>query len=109
MRERGLPVRRPDRTLATLDHSTPTAPADTLEQLQRVALPAAAAQVRAMIENCREFGVELRGLGSPERGIVHVVGPELGRHLARPHGCLRGQSYQHPRRFRRAGLRHRNH
>ena len=78
LRERGLPVRRPDRTLATLDHSTPTAPAATLEQLQRVALPAAAAQVRAMIENCREFGVELRGLGSPERGIVHVVGPELG-------------------------------
>jgi len=43
-----------------------------------VALPAAAGQVRAMIENCREFGVKLRGLGSPERGIVHVVGPELG-------------------------------
>ena len=78
LRARGLPVRRPDRTLATLDHSTPTAPASTLEQLEKVALPAAAAQVRAMIENCEEFGVELRGLGSPERGIVHVVGPEQG-------------------------------
>ncbi len=78
LRARGLPVRRLDRTLATMDHSTPTEPADTLEQLEKVALPAAAGQVRAMIENCREFDVELRGLGSPERGIVHVVGPELG-------------------------------
>ena len=78
LRERGLPVRRPDRTLATMDHSTPTQPAATLEELEKVALPAAAAQVRAMIENCKEFGVELRGLDSPERGIVHVVGPELG-------------------------------
>ena len=78
LRERGLAVRRPDRTLATLDHSTPTKPAATLEELDKVALPAAAAQVRAMIGNCRQFGVELRGLDSPERGIVHVVGPELG-------------------------------
>ena len=78
LRANGLPVRRPDRTLATMDHSTPTAPASTLEELERVALPAAAAQVRAMIENCEEFGVELRGLDSPERGIVHVVGPEQG-------------------------------
>ena len=78
LRANGLPVRRPDRTLATVDHSTPTAPASTLEELEKVALPAAAAQVRAMIENCAEFGVELRGLDSPERGIVHVVGPEQG-------------------------------
>jgi len=78
LRERGLPVRRPERTLATMDHSTPTEPAATLEELDQVALPAAAGQVRAMIGNCREFGLELRGLGSPERGIVHVVGPELG-------------------------------
>ncbi len=78
LRAHGLPVRRPDRTLATLDHSTPTEPAFNLEQLERVALPAAAGQVRAMIENCKEFGVELRGLDSPERGIVHVVGPEQG-------------------------------
>ena len=78
LRARGLPVRRPERTLATMDHSTPTQPAATLEELDRVALPAAAAQVRAMIDNCREFGLPLRGLGSPERGIVHVVGPELG-------------------------------
>ena len=78
LRANGLPVRRPDRTLATMDHSTPTLPASNLEELEKVALPAAAGQVRAMIENCREFGVELRGLDSPERGIVHVVGPEQG-------------------------------
>ena len=78
LRANGLPVRRPDRTLATMDHSTPTEPAATIEELEKVALPAAAAQVRAMIENCEEFGVELRGLDSPERGIVHVVGPEQG-------------------------------
>ncbi len=78
LRSHGLPVRRPDRTLATVDHSTPTEPAATLEELEKVALPQAASQVRAMIGNCREFGVELHGIGSPRRGIVHVVGPELG-------------------------------
>ena len=78
LRSRGLPVRRPDLTLATLDHSTPTVPVPSLKDLDLVAEPAAAAQIRVMIENCREFGIEMRGFDSAERGIVHIIGPELG-------------------------------
>jgi 3-isopropylmalate/(R)-2-methylmalate dehydratase large subunit len=78
LRERGLPVRRTDLCLATLDHSTPTVPVATLKDLRVVSEPAAASQVERMLENCRDFGIEVRGFGSRERGIVHVIGPELG-------------------------------
>jgi 3-isopropylmalate/(R)-2-methylmalate dehydratase large subunit len=78
LRARGLKVRRPDLTLATLDHSTPTVPVHTLKDLEIVSEPAAAAQIKVMIDNCREFGVKLYGFDSVERGIVHVIGPELG-------------------------------
>jgi 3-isopropylmalate/(R)-2-methylmalate dehydratase large subunit len=78
LREKGLPVRRPDRCLATLDHSTPTVPVKTLKDLDLVSEPSAAKQVRQMEKNCRDFGIELRGFGSRDRGIVHVMGPELG-------------------------------
>ncbi len=78
LRERGLKVRRPDLTLATMDHSTPTVPVSRLGDLEVVAEPEAAKQIRAMIENCREFGIDLHGFDSEHRGIVHVIGPELG-------------------------------
>jgi 3-isopropylmalate/(R)-2-methylmalate dehydratase large subunit len=78
LRERGLPVRRPDLTLATMDHSTPTVPVSSLKDLDVVCEPPQAAQIRAMVENCREFGINLHGFGSDYRGIVHVIGPELG-------------------------------
>ena len=78
LRERGLRVRRPDRCLATLDHSTPTVPVASLSDLKIVSEPAAAKQVIQMEDNCAEFGIELRGFSSSERGIVHVIGPELG-------------------------------
>ncbi|MGD8810981.1 MAG: 3-isopropylmalate dehydratase large subunit [Gammaproteobacteria bacterium] len=78
LRARGLPVRRTDLCLATLDHSTPTLPVAKLADLRVVSESAAANQVEQMYENCREFGIELRGFGSAERGIVHVIGPELG-------------------------------
>lgn len=77
LRELGLPVRRPDLTLATLDHSTPTTPVSSFEDLL-VAGESAANQVRQMEQNCEEFGVDLLGYGSGQRGIVHVIGPELG-------------------------------
>ncbi|HEX7718662.1 MAG TPA: 3-isopropylmalate dehydratase large subunit, partial [Woeseiaceae bacterium] len=77
LREQGLPVRRPDLTLGTLDHSTPTTPVYTFKDLAVVG-ENAANQVRQMQDNCREFGVELLGFDSPHRGIVHVIGPELG-------------------------------
>jgi 3-isopropylmalate/(R)-2-methylmalate dehydratase large subunit len=78
LRERRLPVRRPDKCLATLDHSTPTVPVKTLKDLDIVSEPSAAKQVRQMEQNCKDFGIELRGFESRERGIVHVMGPELG-------------------------------
>ncbi|MDH3333196.1 MAG: 3-isopropylmalate dehydratase large subunit [Gammaproteobacteria bacterium] len=77
LRANGLPVRRPDLTLATLDHSTPTTPVTTFKDLL-VAGEGAANQVRQMEQNCVEFGLDLLGYGSGKRGIVHVIGPELG-------------------------------
>ena len=77
LREKNLPVRRPDLTLPTLDHSTPTTPVSTFKDLL-VAGEAAANQVRKMEQNCEEFGLDLLGYGSGKRGIVHVIGPELG-------------------------------
>ncbi|RAO76513.1 3-isopropylmalate dehydratase large subunit [Dyella jiangningensis] len=77
LRERGLKLRRPDRTLATLDHSTPTLPADANGE-RPYANAEAKAQVAQLETNCREFGVELHGWDSADRGIVHVIGPELG-------------------------------
>ena len=77
LRARGLPVRRPDRTIATMDHSTPTTPrvgAGSIPVLD----PEAAAQLGALETNCREFGIPLFALGSDHQGIVHVIGPEQG-------------------------------
>ncbi len=77
LRDKNLPVRRPDLTLPTLDHSTPTTPVETFEDLL-VAGEGAANQVRQMEKNCEDFGLDLLGYGSGQRGIVHVIGPELG-------------------------------
>jgi 3-isopropylmalate/(R)-2-methylmalate dehydratase large subunit len=77
LRERGLDVRRPERTLATLDHSTPTLPADANGQRPYVT-DQAKAQVDTLRSNCAEFGIELHDWDSDYRGIVHVMGPELG-------------------------------
>ena len=77
MYKRQLPVRRPDLTLATMDHSTPTTPVTSFKDLLVVG-EGAAAQVRQMQQNCADFGIELHGFDSPHRGIVHVIGPELG-------------------------------
>ena len=77
LRERGLGVRRPDLTLPTMDHSTPTTPVSSFRDLAVVG-ESAANQIRQMEKNCEEFGLELYGFGSEHRGIVHVIGPELG-------------------------------
>lgn len=77
LRARGLKLRRADRTLATLDHSTPTLPAGA-DGERPYATAQAKAQVSQLETNCREFGVELHGWDSADRGIVHVIGPELG-------------------------------
>jgi 3-isopropylmalate/(R)-2-methylmalate dehydratase large subunit len=73
LRRRGLRVSHPERTVATADHSIPTTPRD-LPILDEMA----AAQVRQLEDNCREFGIPLHGIGDPNQGIVHVIGPQLG-------------------------------
>ena len=77
LRERGLRVHRPDRTLATMDHSTPTLTAQVFGGAP-IAVDAAARQVAELERNCADFGVELLALRNAQRGIVHVIGPELG-------------------------------
>ena len=73
LRQRGLKVRRPDRSVATMDHSIPTTDR-RLPMLDEMA----AKQIQYLEDNCREFGIPLHGMRSPHRGIVHVIGPELG-------------------------------
>ena len=83
LRQRGLKLRRPDLTFATIDHSSPT----RTEQIfggAPITIESAARQISQLERNCADFGVELLGLRSALRGIVHVIGPELGLTLP---GC----------------------
>ena len=73
LRLSGRPVRRPDLTIATMDHNTPTWPLS-----EPVTDPIAKEQLDALARNCREFGIRLEDRFSPLQGIVHVIGPELG-------------------------------
>ncbi len=77
LKRRGLQVRRTDRCLATIDHSTPTLPPDASGQRPYVTAQAHE-QVETLYRNCARFGIELFGWDSPHRGIIHVIGPELG-------------------------------
>jgi 3-isopropylmalate/(R)-2-methylmalate dehydratase large subunit len=77
LRRRGLEVRRPDRCLATIDHSTPTTPPDA-DGTRHYATAQARAQVELLHVNCAAHGIRLHGWDSPNRGIVHVMGPEMG-------------------------------
>ena len=74
---RGLRPRRVDRCIATMDHSTPTLPADASGKLP-YASAASEQQVAALRENCGKFGIELFDMGDARRGIVHVIAPEQG-------------------------------
>ena len=71
LRTAGRPVRRPDLTVATMDHNVPTVDGPITDSLAR-------AQLDALRANCDEFGVRLFATGSGREGIVHVIGPELG-------------------------------
>ncbi len=77
LREQNLKVRRPDRTMATMDHSTPTTPKNALGIIP-VTDTMAAAQLDVMRKNCADFGIPLYDLGTENQGIVHVIGPEQG-------------------------------
>ena len=73
LRLAGRPLRRPDLTIATEDHNTPT-----LEIHKPIADPTSRTQIETLRSNCAEYGVRLHSLGDKEQGIVHVVGPQLG-------------------------------
>ncbi|HEX5223540.1 MAG TPA: 3-isopropylmalate dehydratase large subunit [Solirubrobacteraceae bacterium] len=75
LRMAGRRVRRPDRTLATADHNTPT---DGTPVAARIKDELSRVQVQTLERNCEEFGVPVYSLGSERQGIVHVIGPELG-------------------------------
>ncbi len=77
LRSRGIRVRRPDRSLATLDHATPT-DAQQIFGGVPIRLESAARQIAELERNAAESGIELLGLRDERRGIVHVIGPELG-------------------------------
>jgi 3-isopropylmalate/(R)-2-methylmalate dehydratase large subunit len=77
LRREGRSVRRPDRTVATIDHNVPTT-----DRTFPFADALGSRQVEALRENAAEFGIRLFDIDSPEQGIVHVIGPELG--LTRP-------------------------
>src|SRR5690554_488355 len=79
LRTRGVPVFRPEQTVATADHNVPT-----IDQHLPIKEELSRLQVDMLTKNCAEFGVELYGLGHPYQGIVHVIGPELG--ITRPGG-----------------------
>jgi len=71
LRAAGRSVRRPDRTVATMDHNVPTLPGPISD-------PLAKQQLETLQRNCEEFGIPLYATGSGREGIVHVIGPELG-------------------------------
>jgi 3-isopropylmalate/(R)-2-methylmalate dehydratase large subunit len=73
LRLAGRTVRRPDLTLATADHNTPTVGLDL-----PLTDPISARQLQALTDNCAEYGITYYPMGSPGQGIVHVIGPELG-------------------------------
>src|SRR5256884_2963921 len=72
LRMAGRAVRRPDLTIATEDHNTPT------DNLFAIADPISRTQIETLRKNCAEFGVRLYPMGDAEQGIVHVIGPQLG-------------------------------
>ena len=73
LRAAGRRVRQPARTFATVDHNVPTEPRGT-----PISDPIAARQIEALQKNCKDFGIPLFDMDSPDQGIVHVIGPELG-------------------------------
>ncbi len=74
LRLAGRKVRRPDLTFGTMDHNVPTTTADRFNVVD----PISKQQIETLVENCKEFGIPLADLHSPDQGIVHIIGPDLG-------------------------------
>ena len=102
LRLAGRKVRRPDLTLATMDHNVPTT---------GIGLPikdeVSAKQMEALRSNCEEFGIALNEWGAIGQGIVHVIGPEMGLTRGARHS-LRRLPHRYPRRVRGPRVRHRD-
>ncbi|MDX1621496.1 MAG: aconitase family protein, partial [Nitriliruptorales bacterium] len=77
LRMEGRTVRRPDLTVATMDHNVPTEPRQVRGELP-LADEMSVAQMEALRKNCEEFGIRLFPMGARNQGIVHIIGPELG-------------------------------
>ena len=77
LRLAGRKVRRPELTFGTIDHNVPT----TTEERLHILDPIAAQQINTLRQNCKDFGIHLADIDSPETGIVHVIGPEVGASL----------------------------
>ena len=75
LRMAGRKLRRPDRTIATIDHNVPTS---SVHERLHILDPISSRQIEALRKNCAEFSVELYDVQAPEQGIVHIIGPELG-------------------------------
>ena len=75
LRLAGRKLRRPDRTVATVDHNVPTS---SIADRLNIVDPISSRQVEALRQNCADFGIELFDVQSPSQGIVHIIGPELG-------------------------------
>lgn len=80
LKQRGLPVRRPDRTVATVDHAVPTVTPAADDPLGRLSAADAMSrtQIHQLESNCQEYGIPCYSIQSQDQGIVHVIGPELG-------------------------------
>jgi 3-isopropylmalate/(R)-2-methylmalate dehydratase large subunit len=94
LRLAGRKVRRPERTVATMDHNVPTT-----DRRLPIADDSSRLQMETLARNCREFGITLYDIHSPKQGIVHVIGPELGLTQPGHDDCLRRLAHQHARAF----------
>ena len=103
LRLAGRPVRRPDLTLATEDHNTPTLDID-----RPIADATSRTQIQTLRNNAQEFGVRIHSLGDADQGIVHVVGPAARPDDAGPDRRLRGLAHLDARRVRCPRVRHRH-
>lgn len=77
LRENNRPVRRPDKTFATVDHNVPTSPTP-VNSVEAITDRISRLQVETLQKNCRDFGIKLATIGTQDQGIVHVIGPQLG-------------------------------
>ncbi len=105
LRLAGRKLRRPDRTIATVDHNVPTT---SVQDRLVITDQISNAQVNALRKNCAEFGIDFFDVQDADQGIVHMIGPELGATKPGMHHRLRRLPHRHPRSLRRSRLRHRH-